>query len=244
MKINCDMGESFGRWTLGQDAQVMPHIDMASIACGMHASDPLVMSETVALAKRHQVTIGAHPGYNDLQGFGRRHIALSKAELSALFLYQLGALSALCESQNTTMEYVKPHGALYNTMMQEDDVFITLLAALQGFDESLPFVVMATPDTEHYIKLAKRYNVLLYFEAFVDRAYDKNGRLVSRAMKGATFIDLKKIQQQALQLIETQSVTTLHGDIIAVHADTLCIHGDSPLAVQAASWLRQAIDSR
>ncbi|UTV29847.1 5-oxoprolinase subunit PxpA [Photobacterium atrarenae] len=244
MKINCDMGESFGIWNMGNDAQVMPYLNMANIACGMHASDPTVMLNTVRLAKQHQVTIGAHPGYADLQGFGRRPLNLSQEELAALFIYQIGALAAICQSESMPLSYVKPHGALYNTMMKDDQVFTTLLAALHRYDASLPLVVMAVPNHDHYQAMADKYGIELWFEAFVDRAYDTDGRLMPRSEPGSSYHELTQIRRQATQLIEHGSVTTLEGEVIPVRADTLCIHGDGPQALPTAQLLQQLLQTQ
>ncbi|GHA09757.1 5-oxoprolinase subunit PxpA [Oceanisphaera arctica] len=241
MKINCDMGESYGIWQMGSDEQVMPYLDMANIACGMHASDPTVMLNTVRLAKQHRVSIGAHPGYADLQGFGRRNIAMSKDELAALFIYQIGALAAICTSESVPLDYVKPHGALYNTMMKDDEVFITLLEALKRVDPTLPLVVMAVPNHQKYQALANEHGITLWFEAFVDRAYDQDGRLVPRNVPGSSHHELEQIRQQARQMIEEGTITTLDGQTIFVHADTLCIHGDGPQALPTATLLRELL---
>lgn len=242
MKINCDMGESFGLWQLGNDEQVMPYLDMANIACGMHASDPVVMKKTVQLAKQHGVTIGAHPGYPDLQGFGRRHMAMSQDELIAFFIYQLGALQAICQSESTALGYVKPHGALYNAMMKDDAVFQALLSGVKQFNSQLPLVVMAVPDHARYQDLAATYGIQLWFEAFVDRVYDNDGRLTPRTVAGSSHTTLEKIEQQAIQLIDEQSVTTLSGKKVAIHADTLCIHGDGALSLPTARSLHQKVN--
>ncbi|UXI04319.1 5-oxoprolinase subunit PxpA [Photobacterium sp. TY1-4] len=241
MKINCDMGESFGIWNMGNDAQVMPYLNMANIACGMHASDPTVMLNTVRLAKQYQVTIGAHPGYADLQGFGRRPLNLGQEELAALFTYQIGALVAICQSESMPLSYVKPHGALYNTMMKDDQVFTTLLAALHRYDASLPLVVMAVPNHDHYQAMADEYGIELWFEAFVDRAYGSDGRLMPRSEPGSSYHELAQIRRQAAQLIEHGSVTTLAGEVIPVRADTLCIHGDGPQALPTAQLLQHLL---
>ncbi len=244
MKINCDMGESFGLWVLGEDAVVMPALDMANIACGMHASDPSVMMKTVALAKANDVMVGAHPGYNDLQGFGRRDIVMSAADLAALFIYQLGALQGICQSQNTRVSYVKPHGALYNAMMKDDAILETLLDALQRYDVTLPLVIMAVPDHARYQTLADKFGITLWFEAFVDRAYDEEGRLVPRNVLNSSHHTNEAIQRQADQLIDQGSVTTLTGKKIRIHADTLCIHGDGPFAVPTAAYLRNKLQKK
>ena len=145
MKLNCDMGEAFGAWPMGLDEQIMPYVDQANIACGFHASDPLTMSKTVALAKQHGVTIGAHPGYPDLVGFGRRNMDIAPAELKALIQYQVGALQGICRAQGVEVAYVKPHGALYNTMMKDFSVLETVMQAVSELDSSLILMVMAIP---------------------------------------------------------------------------------------------------
>lgn len=237
MKVNCDMGESFGLWKIGKDTEIMPLIDMTNIACGMHASDPLVMHQTVALAKKYNVAIGAHPGYADLQGFGRRTIILSGDELQNLFIYQVGALRAICYMQNVDISYIKPHGALYNNMMADVFVYENLLIALQKYDAQIPLMIMATPERESYKNLADKYGVSLIFEAFVDRAYAPNGQLEPRSKKDASHKSLDKIRQQALSLIHDNAVTTLDGQKLAVKADSLCIHGDGDLALDIAQFL-------
>lgn len=243
MKINCDMGESFGLWQLGQDSAVMPYVDMANIACGMHASDPTVMRSTVKLAKDNNVLIGAHPGYPDIQGFGRRYMAMSSEDLESCIIYQLGALQGICQSEDATMNYVKPHGALYNAMMKDDQVFHTVLSAIKKFNKTLPLVVMAVPDYQHYQALSDEYGIHLWFEAFVDRAYDENGRLMPRTEPNSCHTTLEKVDWQAKQLMESGSVTTHTGKTVYVKADTLCIHGDGPLALSIAQRLRMRVDN-
>lgn len=235
--INCDMGESFGSWELGQDQIIMPFIDMANIACGMHASDPNVMQRTVRCAKKHGIRIGAHPGYPDLQGFGRRFIEMPLAELQAFFIYQLGALNGICQSENAELSYVKPHGALYNAMMQSDDIFIALLQALAKYNPNLPLMIMAVPDYMRYKKIAAENNIDLLFEAFVDRTYQKDGRLTPRGRSGACHHDLETICEQAISLVNKQSVISEDGYEVSIKADTLCIHGDGKLAAAVAEAL-------
>lgn len=238
MLINCDMGEGFGPWTMGQDALIMPHIDMANIACGMHASDPSVIQKTVRLANKHNVQIGAHPGYADLQGFGRRHIPMSAEELSALFIYQLGALQGICISENSKIRYVKPHGALYNDMMANDKIFNILLNALARYNPKLPLMIMAVPDKQRYIEMANKHNINLIFEAFMDRSYQKDGRLTARDSERAVFTRVTDILKQAEGLIKQRTVQTICGETLLVDADTLCIHGDAQHALEIAKKLR------
>ncbi|MFD2177906.1 5-oxoprolinase subunit PxpA [Veronia pacifica] len=237
MKLNCDMGESFGAWTMGRDADVMPCIDMASIACGFHASDPVTMQKTVALALKHKTTIGAHPGYPDLMGFGRRQFDCSEEELYAWLGYQIGALQGICHQQNTLVQYVKPHGALYNTMMKDVAVLKTVMQAVKDTAPDCSLIVMAIPDRQPIIEMADRIGIALMFEAFSDRAYDEYGFLVDRRIEGAVHQSAEAIISQVQQIIEQGSVTTLKGHTLEMKADTLCIHGDGPHAATVANAL-------
>jgi len=241
MLINCDMGEGFGSWTMGQDALIMPYIDMANIACGMHASDPKVMRDTVQLANKHKVKIGAHPGYPDLQGFGRRHITMPGDELAALFIYQLGALQGICSSENTEICYVKPHGALYNDMMCNDEIFTTLVKALAQYDPTLPLMIMAVPDKQRYIEMANKHNINLMFEAFSDRSYQKDGRLTSRSIPGSVHASIDAVLAQVNTLMQQGNVISICGETVPVDADTVCIHGDGKMALEIAKKIRQGL---
>jgi len=185
MKLNCDLGESFGAWTMGLDSEVMPYIDQANIACGFHGGDPLVMQKTLTLAKQHQVAVGAHPSYPDLVGFGRRSIACSTEEIIALIHYQVAALDGMASAQELSIEYVKPHGALYNDMMKKPKVFEAILTALVKYPKNLALMLQATPEIENYKAQASKLGVTVYSEAFADRCYDDEGRLLSRSEPGA-----------------------------------------------------------
>lgn len=242
MLLNCDLGESYGHWQMAADSLVMPHIDMANIACGYHAGDPQVMQKTVNLALQHHVKIGAHPSYPDRQGFGRRSMQLRKDEIENLIIYQLGALAGICQSQNTQIEYVKPHGALYNDMMKDDAIFIAILSAMSKYDRQLPLLLLATPDNKKYQSLAQPYRVKLLFEAFADRAYDDQGMLVSRAEPDAVHQDPQRIIAQVKQLQTTASITSLYGKTIAIQADTICVHGDNAEAVKLIERLKQELE--
>jgi UPF0271 protein len=241
MLINCDMGESYGPWQCGNDLAIMPFVDMVNIACGMHASDPAIMQRTVREAKKHGLRIGAHPGYADLQGFGRRFVDMQLDDLQALFIYQIGALSGICQSEGVCLDYVKPHGALYNAMMQSDDIFTALLAALKRYDPRLPLMIMAVPDHHRYQAMADESGISLLFEAFIDRTYQQDGRLTPRHEKGACHIDLEAIYQQARLLTNQQRVICRDGSELKVKADTLCIHGDGALAATIAQTLKQKL---
>jgi len=245
MKLNCDMGESFGAWAMGGDADIMPYVDMSNIACGFHASDPQVMARTVALAVQHNVAIGAHPGYPDLQGFGRKEMTFSFDELVNIILYQIGALQAICIANNTSVSYVKPHGALYNAMMRDITVFRAVLTAVSILTPATPLMIMATAETsashQAYVALAQDLDVPLLFEAFCDRAYTDEGALQSRQIKGAVYDDIDRIVNQATQLITQQSVTSCSGKTLTVKADSICIHGDGELALLSVKRIRYVL---
>ncbi|WPC75539.1 5-oxoprolinase subunit PxpA [Vibrio porteresiae] len=234
--LNCDMGESFGAWKMGADEQVMPWIDMANIACGFHASDPHVMSRTIDLAIEHEVMIGAHPSYPDLQGFGRRAMAFSEQEISELLIYQIGALKALCESKNARLDYVKPHGALYHDMMTQPDVFRAVVDAVSCFN--VPLMIMATANNQDFLDIADLYDVPLLFEAFADRTYQGNGRLMPRSEAGAVLTKEEDIINQVKQIVRYGKVTSADGFVIPMEADTLCVHGDNNEAIALIEKIR------
>ena len=235
------MGESYGPWTMGQDHQAMPHIDMANIACGFHASDPNIMAETVACAVQHGVTIGAHPGYQDKEGFGRRSIPHTPQEITRLTLYQTGALQAICQQAGTQVSYIKPHGALYHDMMNREPVYIALLEAAAALPGDISLMIQARADNSHYQTLATRYGVPLLFEAFADRAYNSEGQLVARSETGAVYHDPEQICSQARQLAESGQITTVDGQVLPLQADTLCVHGDNLAAVAVIQRIRHIL---
>ncbi len=241
MWLNCDMGESFGRWQLGSDALVMPYIDMASIACGFHASDPNIMLQTVSLAKQHNVMIGAHPSYPDLAGFGRRHMACSYDEIYAFILYQLGALQGCCQASNTKLSYVKPHGALYNDMMKDSTILCAIMDAVHDFDPQLKLMLMAQADNALHKKLADERGLPLLFEAFADRRYTDDGLLLARTQPGAVFHDENEIIKQAIALAKSGHVTTDTGKQLTLNADSICVHGDNAESIQAIKKIKAAI---
>ncbi len=240
MKLNCALGESFGAWTMGLDSEVMPHIDQANIACGFHGGDPLVMQKTLALAKQHQVTIGAHPSYPDLVGFGRRSIECSTEEIIALLHYQVAALDGMAAAQGLSIDYVKPHGALYNDMIKKPKVFSAILTALVNYPKNLALMLQATPEIEDYKAQASKLGITVYSEAFADRCYDDEGRLLARSEDGAV---LKKsaMLKQVKQLAEQGTITTISGKVITLNVDSLCVHGDNLEGVQAICEIKALI---
>lgn len=247
MRLNCDLGESFGNWSMGNDELIMPHIDMANIACGFHASDPSVMAKTVQLAQVHNVSIGAHPGYSDLQGFGRRNISMSADEITDMVLYQIGALQAICSAYGADVDYVKPHGALYNTMMSDQIVRGAILKALSMLSErsgkTLPLMVLSNGQSADIKEHALSYSVPVIFEAFADRAYTDEGSLVPRKLEGAVLSDDAAIETHVKGLIQKQQVTTINGETIEVIADTICVHGDNLHALESVKKIRQLISA-
>ncbi|RKF18084.1 5-oxoprolinase subunit PxpA [Alginatibacterium sediminis] len=241
MKLNCDMGESYGNWTIGLDSEVMPWIDMANIACGFHASDPDVMANTIQLAKQHQVEIGAHPGYNDKQGFGRRSIPHSFDQIKNLVAYQIGAMQSMCALQQCQLEYVKPHGALYNDMMDSLEVFEAIVEAVALTMDDPKLMLLATSDAQPYQSIAQQHQVELIFEAFADRAYTAQGKLVPRTQEGAVLHDSSAIIQQVVSLATFGSIRAIDGSVLALEVDTICVHGDNAESVQSVKAIKAAI---
>ncbi len=238
--LNCDLGESFGSWTMGMDEAVMPHIDQANIACGFHAGDPLIMNTTLTLAQKHGVRIGAHPSYPDLAGFGRRSMNCSSDEIKAFISYQTAALGGMAQSMDLSLEYVKPHGALYNDMMAKDDVRHAIMDAIAGFHLPIRLMLQATPEADLHRQEAQQRGLELYFEAFADRCYDDDGKLLSRAKPGAVH-DKEKMLNQVKQLNQAGTITTVSGKTLSLQADTLCVHGDNIEGVQAIEAIRELI---
>ena len=240
LKLNCDLGESYGSWVMGMDEAVMPHIDLANIACGYHAGDPLVMQRTLALAKQHCVTVGAHPSYHDLVGFGRRSIHCQPEEIIAMMLYQISALEGMAKAQGITVEYVKPHGALYNDMMAKDEVRHAILQAMAAHHNPPVLMLQATPDAEAHQREADSFGITLWFEAFADRRYDDDGRLLARPQPGAV-LNRDDMLQQAEQLAHRGTISTVGGKTLELTVDTLCVHGDNADGIKAIQELRRIV---
>lgn len=237
MKLNCDLGESFGAWKMQADGRIMPLIDMASIACGFHAGDPAVIAQAIQTASAHGVQLGAHPSYPDLQGFGRRSMAVPAPELRHMLHYQIAALEGMARVQGNSVTYVKPHGALYNDMMKDDGIFATVIEAIAQYPSALTLVIQALPEWQEYQRLASDHQVPLMFEAFADRRYQQDGRLTSRNTSGAV-LNASEMIEQAKILVDEQSVITDQGKRLRVKADTLCVHGDTPDAVEGVKAIR------
>ncbi|MCC2615364.1 5-oxoprolinase subunit PxpA [Aestuariibacter halophilus] len=242
LRLNCDLGESFGPWQMGDDDRIMPFVDMASVACGFHAGDPLVIQRAIRFSKVHGVGLGAHPAYPDLQGFGRRSMQLSRSELIAMLHYQVAALDGMAACQDVSLQYIKPHGALYNDMMRDEAILLSVLQAVADYHRPLPLVVQATEQWQHHQSLAQPLGVMLWFEAFADRRYGDDGRLLPRHQPGAV-LGIEQMLGQVQQLMTTQTITSLSGRTLHVKADTLCVHGDNDDAIAGVKAIRELLAS-
>jgi len=241
IKLNCDAGESFGSWKMGLDEAIMPYVDMANFACGFHAGDPVIMDRSIKLALKHGVTIGAHPAYPDLVGFGRRSIVCSLEEVETMVIYQIGALQAFVTANGATLSYVKPHGGLYNDMMKDERVFKAVATAVARVNPKLKLMVLSMVDTSKQEAIAKELGLELIYEVFADRAYDDNGLLVPRTQKGAVLHDVGAVIAR-LKLLQKEGVLeTISGKKIVLRADTLCVHGDNEEAVSMVETLRKSM---
>nr|WP_136252354.1 5-oxoprolinase subunit PxpA [Ningiella ruwaisensis] len=241
MKLNADLGESFGHWQSTSDEDIMPFIDQANVACGYHAGDPKVLAKTIALVKAHNVSLGAHPSYPDLQGFGRRSMRIPALDLIPMLHAQIAIVEGMARCQNVTLDYVKPHGALYNDMMQHAQVFEDVVLALSQYHQKYPLMIQALANNDFHKELAKKHSVQLIFEAFADRRYTKTGYLLSRQEEGAVLSE-EEAYQQAVGLIQRNEVVAQNGDVIALQADSLCVHGDSPSALALVRRIRARLE--
>ena len=241
IKLNCDMGESFGIWKMGYDEEIMPLIDMANLACGYHASDALNMNKSVALAKKHNVTIGAHPSYQDLVGFGRRSMLCSLQEIKSIVLYQLGALNAFCKAHGTAISYLKPHGALYNDMIKDENIFKAVLSAIASFDKNIKLMVLSTLNNEANKHTALLYGINLIFEVFADRNYNDNGTLVSRAMPNALIEDELEVTQRILTLRDRSYIESINREKLFIEVNSVCVHGDTKNALEFIRLLKKTL---
>lgn len=238
--LNCDLGESFGMYKIGNDEEVIKYVHRVNIACGFHAGDPIVMDKTVQLAKENGVIVGAHPGYRDLPGFGRRFLAMSIQEIESEVLYQIGALAAFCFKHNVKMDHVKPHGALYNYAADNYDVAKAIAKAIKQFDPKIKMIVLYNSEME---RAAEDVGISYLREAFADRHYDVKGRLVSRSVKGSVITNIDTIKHRVRAMITHGMVESFDGSPITLKPDTICVHGDNVHALEVAKALRELIDT-
>jgi UPF0271 protein len=238
--LNSDMGESFGAWTMGADAEMLKIVTSANVACGFHAGDPLVMAATAAEAKANGVDIGAHPGFMDLWGFGRRQIrGDSPADVEKVLAYQIGALQAVAALANHRVTHVKAHGALGNMAAVESDLALAIGNAIKGVDASLIYVVMAGTELE---RAAERLGLRMAHEIYADRAYEEDGNLTPRKMPGAVIHDADLAADRVLAMISEGAIISTKGKRIPVAIDTVCVHGDNPAAVAMARTVRRRLE--
>jgi UPF0271 protein len=232
--INCDMGESFGRYTLGLDSKIISLISSANIACGFHAGDPSVMRKTVQMAVEHNVGIGAHPGFPDLAGFGRRNMNMSADELYDAIIYQVGALQGFARIFNATVQHVKPHGALYNMAARDESIAQALVDALLKFDKQ---IILFGLSGARLLDIAQQSGLKVAREVFADRAYNEDGSLVSRNQPGSVITDSSEVTRRVLKMVKERAVTAITGTEIELDFDTICIHGDTTGAVKHAKHI-------
>lgn len=239
--LNSDVGESFGAYKIGLDEEVIPHLTSANIGCGFHGGDPSVMRKTVSLAKQYGVEVGAHPGFPDLIGFGRRNMDATIEEIKDYILYQTGALQAFAVSQGLRLQHMKAHGALYNMAVANPKIWEAMAEAISRLDKEIILVVLASSNNKTLLEMGKRYGIRIAFEAFPDRAYNKDGSLVSRREKGAVIHDHDVVAKRALKMTLEGKVIAIDGTEIDLRPDTLCVHGDNPAAVQMVKKIRQEL---
>ena len=236
--LNADVGESFGAYRYGDDEGVIPCVSSANIACGFHAGDPAVMRSTVQLARRHGVAVGAHPGFQDLAGFGRREMRLGAAELENLVAYQVGALAAIAAAEGASLSHVKPHGALYNMAARDSTMAEAIARAVRGVDASL---VLFGLSGSQLVAAGERAGLRVASEVFADRGYGADGSLAPRGTPGAVVTDAAEVARRAVEMAAGQAVAALDGTRVSVKADTICVHGDTPGAAAIARAVRDAL---
>lgn len=237
--LNSDLGESFGRYTLGMDDKIIPLITSANVACGYHASDPVVMNKTIEMAKAAGIRVGAHPGFPDLMGFGRRNMNVSPAEAKAYVLYQLGALDAFCKAHGVKMQHVKPHGALYNMAAKDYKLSTAICEAIREYDDNL--IVMALSGGE-LVRAAKDMGLRVALEVFADRAYEEDGTLVARTKEGAMITDEEEAIRRVIRMVKEHKVTAITGKDIDIKADSICVHGDGAKALAFVERIKKTME--
>lgn len=240
MDLNSDLGESLGAWPMGDDAAMLEIVSSANVACGFHAGDPAGILQTLRAAAARGVVVGAHVAYPDLKGFGRRNMDVASADLVADVIYQIGALQGLAAAAGTCVRYVKPHGALYNTIAHDTRQAHDVIAAIRAVNPQLALVALAGSPL---VQWARDAGLRVVSEAFADRAYTPQGALVSRREKGAVLHDPEQIAQRMLRLAQEGVIEAVDGSVVRIEADSICVHGDSPDAVAIARQLRARLEA-
>ena len=236
--LNCDLGESFGNYKIGMDEEVIKFISSANIACGFHASDPLVMAKTVEMAKENRVKVGAHPGFPDLVGFGRRNMNVSSAELKTMVQYQIGALNAFCIAKGVKMNHVKPHGAMYNMAAKDVNLATSIAEGIAEVDSSL---ILLGLSGSQLINAAKQVGLKTAAEVFADRAYEEDGSLVARTKPGAVITNEDEVIERVIRMIKSGCVKSITGKEIPIQVDSICVHGDNPKALNFVKMIRERL---
>jgi len=237
--LNTDSGESYGRWRLGNEEELFKYVTSANVACGFHAGDPLTIWRTVKLAKKMNVAVGAHPGFPDLMGFGRREMQVGFEELKSYIVYQLGALGGFLRVEGLTMQHVKVHGALYNMAWVRRDYARTIAEAVAEFDRNL---ILVAPYGSEMARAGEELGLRVAWEAFIDRVYTSDGRLAPRSTPGSLITDVEEAVKRAVSIVDRGEITSVDGKVIEVRAHTLCIHGDTPNAVELARAVRKRLE--
>jgi UPF0271 protein len=238
--INSDMGESFGAYTIGHDAGLMRSITSANVAAGFHAGDPSVLRETIRLAKTHGVAVGAHPGFPDLAGFGRRELSVTLREAEDLVLYQIAAVAGVASAEGVRLQHVKPHGALFNMAVQNAELAGAIARAVAAFDPSL--ILFGLPGSE-ILKAGTAAGLRVAAEAFADRAYEADGTLASRKKPGSVIHDAAIVVTRAVRMVQDRTVVAMDGTIVPLEADTICVHGDTPGSDELAAKVRAGLEA-
>ena len=237
--LNSDLGESFGSWTMGHDEALMTSITSANIACGFHAGDPSVMRRTIRLAKRHGVAVGAHPGFPDLVGFGRREMQLATGEVEDLVLYQLAALAGVAAAEGVRLQHVKAHGALYNMAARDGALAKAIARAVAAFDRTL--VLLGLPNSA-LLREGEAAGLRVAAEVFADRSYEADGSLTPRRVPGSVIQDPAQVVTRAVDMVRTGQVSATNGAVVRLRSDTICLHGDTPGAADLARQIRVALE--
>ncbi|KIH70257.1 MULTISPECIES: LamB/YcsF family protein [Salinicoccus] len=237
--LNADLGESYGNYTIGNDEEIIPLISSANVACGFHAADPSVMLETVQMIRESGSTgVGAHPGFPDLMGFGRRYMDMSMAEVRSMMFYQLGALDGFCRVEGVLMNHVKPHGALYNATFKDAELARTIAEAVKDYNPELKLMGLSN---QNLVRAGEEAGLEVRHEVFADRAYEDDGTLVSRKKEGAMVTDTKQAVDRVVRMVKEGKVESINGRDIDIKADSICVHGDGPKALEFVKEIRSAL---
>ena len=237
--LNSDLGESYGAYTMGMDSEVLKYVTTANVACGFHAGDPLTMDKTIKLAIENNTMVGAHPGYPDLLGFGRRNMDITKDEAKAYMLYQLGALAAFAKANNTSLQHIKLHGAFYNTTSINETLAEGIIEGIIEYDKNI--ILLALSGCK-LAKMAEEKGLRVAHEVFADRAYNTDGTLVSRKLPGSMIHDEILALERIKMMVKEGKVQAIDGSYISIKADSICVHGDNPKAVEFVKFIKESLE--